>query len=175
MGELVVLRPVEESQLSDLVRLIWDPSVSGEFQWFGFRMNNVKDVERRWHEDGLIGEGLSYLAVILEDGTCSGWVTWRPIGRFGNYEIGIVLFPDYRGRGIGTEAQRQLVEYLFNNTTAHRLQAGTEVDNLAEQRSLEKVGFVREGVTRGVHFRAGEWRDSVMFGLVRGDLEASPR
>jgi RimJ/RimL family protein N-acetyltransferase len=138
-------------------------------------VQNVKEIERRWHEDGMIGEGASYLAVILEDSTCAGWVTWRPIARFGNYEIGIALFPDYRGRGIGTEAQRQLVEYLFNNTTAHRLQAGTEVENLAEQRALEKVGFVREGTMRGVQFRAGTWRDSVMFGLVRSDPKAPSR
>lgn len=75
--------------------------------------------------------------------------------------------------GIGTEAQRLLVDYLFSTTTAHRLQAGTEVDNLAEQRALEKVGFVREGVMRGVYFRAGQWRDSIMFGLVRGELSVA--
>jgi [ribosomal protein S5]-alanine N-acetyltransferase len=169
MGDPVSLQPVEEAELGDLVRLLWDPSAPGEFQWFGFRMKNVKEIERRWQEDGLIGEGSSYLAVVLEDETCAGWVNWRPMARFGNYEIGIALFPDHRGRGIGTEAQRQLVEYLFNNTTAHRLQAGTEVENLAEQRSLEKVGFVREGVMRGVHFRAGQWRDSIMYALIRED------
>lgn len=173
MSDPVSLRPVEEAQLVDLVHLLWDPIAPGAFQWFGFRMSNVKEIERRWHEDGLIGEGASYLAVVLDNATCSGWVTWRPIARFGNYEIGIALFPDYRGRGIGTEAQRQLVEYLFNTTTAHRLQAGTEVDNVAEQRSLEKVGFVREGVLRGVHFRAGQWRDSIMYALIREDRPAS--
>ena len=172
MGELCALRPVEEAHLPILMRLLWDPTAPGEFQWFGFRMRNVKEIERRWREDGLIGEASSFLAVILEDETFAGWVTWRPSSPFGNYEIGIALLPDYRGRGIGTEAQRQLVDYLFNTTTTHRLQAGTEVDNLAEQRALEKVGFVREGVMRGVHFRAGQWRDSVMYGLVRGDLSA---
>ncbi|MGH3733570.1 MAG: GNAT family N-acetyltransferase [Acidimicrobiales bacterium] len=50
---------------------------------------------------------------------------------------------------MGTEAQRHLVDYLFRTTTAHRLEAATEMDNLAEQRALEKVGFRREGVMRG--------------------------
>lgn len=172
MADPVSLRPVQESELVELVRLLWDPSAPGEFQWFGFRMPTVREVERRWHDDGLIGGASSFLAVIIQDDTCAGWVTWRPVGIFGNYEIGIALFPECRGRGIGTEAQRQLVKYLFGTTTAHRLQAGTEVDNLAEQRSLEKVGFRKEGVMRGAHFRAGQWRDSLMYALIREDFPA---
>ena len=58
---------------------------------------------------------------------------------------------------------------MFNTTTANRLQAGTEVDNLAEQRALERAGFRREGVQRGLYFRAGAWRDSVMYGLLRDE------
>jgi RimJ/RimL family protein N-acetyltransferase len=96
-------------------------------------------------------------------------VTWRRVGTSGNFEIGIALFPEHRGQAIGTEAQRQLVDYLFRNTTAHRLQAGTETDNIAEQRALERVGFRREGLQRGLYFRAGCWRDSVMYGLLRDD------
>jgi RimJ/RimL family protein N-acetyltransferase len=162
----VKLRPVEESDLPQLVRMLWDPSAPGELQWFGFRMADARAIERRWHEDGLIGDQ-SYLAVEA-DGARAGWVTWRRAGPYA-VEIGAGLFPEYRGRGIGTEAQAQLVDYLFTTTTVHRLQAGTEVGNIAEQRALERVGFRREGVQRGLYFRAGEWRDSVMYGLLRDD------
>jgi RimJ/RimL family protein N-acetyltransferase len=96
-------------------------------------------------------------------------VTWRPVGATGNFEIGIALLPGHRGHGVGTEAQRQLVDYLFDTTAANRVQAGTEVGNVAEQRALERAGFRREGVQRGLYFRAGRWRDSVMYGVVRGD------
>ena len=98
-------------------------------------------------------------------------MNWRPARRYGNFEIGIALFPEHRGHGIGTEAQRQLVRYLFEVTPAHRIQAGTEADNLAEQRALEKVGFAREGVMKGLYFRAGRCRDSVLYGLTRDDLD----
>jgi RimJ/RimL family protein N-acetyltransferase len=169
----VKLRPVEESELTQVVRFLWDPDASGEFQWWGFRMAAAREVERRWRHDGLIGEESSFLSVGLEDAMCAGWVTWRRIESSVNYEVGIALLPEHRGHGIGTEAQRQLVEYLFSTTTAHRLQAGTEVDNVAEQRSLERVGFRREGVQRGLYFRAGRWRDSVMYGLLRDDARES--
>lgn len=159
---------MEEHELDQLVRLLWDPEAPGEHQWFGFRMDKARDIERRWREDGLIGRDASFLAVGLEDGRCAGWVTWRPVVS-GNFEIGMALFAEHRGHGIGTEAHRHLVEYLFGTTTANRLQAGTEVDNLAEQRALERAGFRREGVQRGLYFRAGAWRDSVMYGLLRDD------
>lgn len=139
-----------------------------------FQERQGQRTRRRWQEDGLVGDDSSYLAVILHDGTCAGVVDWHRSGLFGNYDIGIVLFPDHRGHGIGTEAQRQLVEYLFDTTTTHRIQAGTEVDNLAEQRALERVGFTREGVNRQVHFRAGRWRDGVMYGLLRGEQRTQP-
>ena len=60
------------------------------------------------------------MAVEVEDGTCAGWVTWRAVAGSTNLEIGIALFPDHRGHGIGTQAQRQLVSYLFNTTAADR-------------------------------------------------------
>jgi RimJ/RimL family protein N-acetyltransferase len=165
----VHLRPILEEELSQVVRLLWDPEAPGEHQWFGFRMDKAKDIERRWRDDGLIGAAGSFLAVGLDEGECAGWVTWRAVVGSGNFEIGIALFPDHRGHGIGTEAQRQLVKYLFSTTTANRLQAGTDIDNLAEQRALERVGFCREGVQRGLYFRAGRWRDSVMYGLLRSE------
>jgi RimJ/RimL family protein N-acetyltransferase len=169
VGVVVRLRPIEEPELTQLLRLLWDPDASGEFESFGFRMDKVSHLERRWHEDRLIGDDASFLAVDA-DGTCAGWVTWHPTVTSLTLEIGIALFPEHRGQGAGTEAQRQLVAYLFNTTPAHRVQAGTEIDNLAEQRSLEAVGFQREGILRGVHFRAGEWRDVAMYGLLRDDL-----
>jgi [ribosomal protein S5]-alanine N-acetyltransferase len=169
----VVLRPIEEAQLPNLLRLLVDPHTAGEFQWFGHRVTMAKELQRRWPEDGLLGGESCFLAVCLDEETCAGWVTWRSI-LFGNCEIGIALFPEFRGRGIGTAAQQLLVDHLFSTTTAHRLQAGTEVGNIAEQRALERVGFRREGVLRGVAFRAGKWRDGVMYGLLREETKDPP-
>ena len=55
------------------------------------------------------------------------------------------------------------------HTTAHRIEADTEAENVAEQRALEKAGFTREGVMRGVFWRDGAWRDGVIYSLLRTD------
>jgi RimJ/RimL family protein N-acetyltransferase len=169
MDSSIALRPVQQAELPVITRIHTDPTWPGEYQWFGFRVGKARDVERRWSDDGLLGEAGSILAVALDDGTCVGVVSWRPVETTGNFEIGIWVHPEHRGRGVGTEAQRQLVAYLFATTPVHRLQAKTEVGNVAEERALERVGFQREGVLRGYGFRDGRWRDGVMYGLLRDD------
>jgi RimJ/RimL family protein N-acetyltransferase len=105
-----------------------------------------------------------------------GAISWHPVGYGGTFactawNIGIELVVAARGRGIGTTAQRLLAEHLFATTEIDRVEAGTDIDNLAEQRALEKAGFHRDGVVRGAQLRDGQRRDMVVYGLLRSDLE----
>jgi RimJ/RimL family protein N-acetyltransferase len=164
----VILRPIEEADLDDLCRTVTDPAVFSEFEWTGFR--DPKALRRRWEEDSWLGATDGRLAV-ERAGELAGDVAYKDRSPAGTqaaiYEIGIALFPPHRGHGVGTTAQRLLVQYLFDTTPAHKIEAHTDVDNVAEQRALEKAGFEREGVRRRMHFRAGRWRDSVLYGLLR--------
>jgi ribosomal-protein-alanine N-acetyltransferase len=82
------------------------------------------------------------------------------------------LQPGYRGRGLGTAAQRLLVDHLFRCTTVHRLAAGsTDADDVAEQKALERIGLTRDGVLREVAFRDGAWRHSLVYALLRQDWQ----
>ena len=103
---------------------------------------------------------------------------WRPVVLGPNagsqaLEIGISLHASGRGRGHGTRAQRMLAEHLFRTTGVHRVQASTDVDNLAEQGALERAGFVREGVLRGAQWRLGAFHDLVSYARLRTDGEAA--
>ncbi len=163
----VLLRPIQEADLVDLCRYSTDPEAAGEFEWTGF--TDPKAMRRRWEEDGWLGPN-GRLAVVSAD-SLAGDVSYRDRSPAAStraiYEIGIALFPEHRGQGVGTIAQRLLVQYLFDTTPAHRLEAYTEVANTAEQRALEKIGFEREGVLRGTIFRAGKWRDNIVYALLR--------
>jgi RimJ/RimL family protein N-acetyltransferase len=50
-----------------------------------------------------------------------------------------------------------------------RLEASTDVGNLAEQRALERAGFTSEGTLRHAQFRDGEFHDMVLYSRLRGD------
>jgi RimJ/RimL family protein N-acetyltransferase len=110
----------------------------------------------------------------IDDTAVVGTISWRRVRYGPNTEsdawmIGIDLEPEARGQGYGTEAQRLAASYLFEATNLHRVEASTDVGNLAEQRSLEKAGFTREGVNRGAQFRAGTYHDLVMYARLRED------
>jgi RimJ/RimL family protein N-acetyltransferase len=170
MSDDVALRPAREADLPMLQELTQDPEKSGEFEWFGW--SDVRHWGRRWDENSLISPDGGTLIVARGDQRL-GLVTWqrRPITVPSSYcwEIGIILLPEARGRGYGTQAQRLLSRYLFAHTTVHRIWAGTEVGNIAEQRALEKAGFTREGITRATGWRDGAWRDGVIYSLLRTD------
>jgi RimJ/RimL family protein N-acetyltransferase len=84
--------------------------------------------------------------------------------------IGIWLRPAARGRGIGRLAQRQLAELFFAHTGTNRVEAHTDVENVAEQRSLQAAGFRQEGMIRGAHWRAGAHRDGYLYSILRAEL-----
>jgi RimJ/RimL family protein N-acetyltransferase len=173
MDHAVALRPFEEGDLGFLDRLCADPDALGPFQWRGF--SDVRARRRRWETDGYIGASSSAVAVVIA-GAVGGIASWRVCHRGVPkgvcYEIGVALLPEHRGKGHGAHAHRVLVEHLFAYTTAYRLEATTDVKNVAEQRVLERVGFAREGVLRGTEFLNGAWRDTAIYGLLRGDWEA---
>ncbi len=103
-----------------------------------------------------------------------GTVSWRPVtygpsaGSQG-FDIGISLRPAARGQGHGGRAQRLLADYLFATTGVHRVQASTDVDNLAEQGALRRAGFTFEGVLRGAQWRAGQYRSLQSWARLRTD------
>ena len=54
-------------------------------------------------------------------------------------EIGYSLVPSERGKGYCSEAVKIMVDYLFLSRVLVRIQATTDVNNLASQRALEKA------------------------------------
>ncbi|MGV8978901.1 MAG: GNAT family N-acetyltransferase [Cellulomonas sp.] len=147
---------------------------TGEFQWFGF--TSFHAVQRRFAEDGLIGPDGGVLTVTY-GGECAGRVEWFP-STWGRpvtstcWTLAIGLLPAWRGKGIGTAAQAALVDYLFRNTRAARVQAFTDVENVPERRALEHCGFVLEGVVRRAQWRDGGWHDQALYSALRPGDEA---
>lgn len=66
--------------------------------------------------------------------------------------IGISLVNEFRGKGIGGVAQRLLANELHKQGIV-RVEAQTDIENVAEQRALEKAGFFYEGTLRSAQAR----------------------
>jgi RimJ/RimL family protein N-acetyltransferase len=163
----VTLREPRESDLPLLEAYYNDRSRLSEFDDLDFREPGGS--YRRWEEHGTLPRNL----MVEVDGEFAGSVSWHPVQHGPNeksvcWNVGISLFPEFRGRGAGTQAQAMLAEHLFATTTVNRLEASTDVENVAEQRALEKAGFTREGVLRGAQWRRGAFHDLVLYSRLRG-------
>jgi RimJ/RimL family protein N-acetyltransferase len=166
------LRPVRRADLDTLERWQADPEAQGRHNWFGF--SPAEQLRHRFEQDGLLGPDRGNLLVELDGGILAGDVSYHAVQHGPNpesraFNVGIALLPEHRGRGLGTEAQRQLAAYLFATTVVERLEASTDVENLAEQAALERAGFTREGVLRHAQFRDGAFHDLVLYSRLRGD------
>lgn len=152
------------------------PEAKGEFNDFGPPLEANSDIREALASGPLRNERNGQMIIErLADGQPIGTVGWHevhygPPPRSRAWNIGISLIPEARGRGFGSIAQRQLADYLFETTDANRVEAQTDVENLAEQRALEKAGFAREGIARGSQFRADAYHDLVTFARNRSDV-----
>jgi RimJ/RimL family protein N-acetyltransferase len=170
-GERLHLRFVTRADAPLLERLY--AYETGGFNDFGLHRAEVS--ADTWTGDELRNDRRGVLFVQGRDGGATlgtisyHRVSYGPNDESGAWMLGIELVPAARGQGIGAEAQRMLADWLLATTTANRIEASTDVDNLAEARSLEKAGFTREGVHRGAQFRAGAYHDLVMYSRLRDD------
>ncbi len=171
-GRIVITVHLRAVRAEDLPALSAYSPADDPFGFFGHHASNLFD--RRFAENGMISDDHGSLAAVNDGGELLGTVGWFAV-RYGPassaraLNIGIYLLPAHRGRGYGTAAQDAMARYLFDTTLIERLEAATDVENIGEQRALEKAGFQREGIVRHTQFRAGSWHDMVLYSRLRGD------
>jgi ribosomal-protein-alanine N-acetyltransferase len=83
--------------------------------------------------------------------------------------IGYWMGERHAGRGGMTRAVRALTPFAFGTLHLHRLEAACLPHNSASMRLLEKVGFRREGLARGLVCINGRWQDHIVFALLSDD------
>ena len=82
-------------------------------------------------------------------------------------ELGYYIAEEYWGRGIMTEAVRQICEYVFEKSDIIRIYAEPFEYNIASCRVLEKVGFQYEGTLRRNAVKNGKVIDMKMYSLLK--------
>ena len=107
--------------------------------------------------------------IVTRDGKPLGWVNrYRPKNDPEDWHVGIDICEDaYLNRGLGTEALRLWVDYLFENSDVHRISLGTWSFNERMMRVAEKAGFTCEGRRRELREWQGEWIDYIAYGVLR--------
>lgn len=82
-------------------------------------------------------------------------------------ELGYYIAKEYWGKGIMTEAVKQICEYVFANSDIIRIYAEPFAYNIASCRVLEKAGFQYEGTLRSNAVKNGKVLDMKMYSLLK--------
>jgi len=85
-------------------------------------------------------------------------------------ELGYYIAEEYWGRGIMTEAVRQICAYVFEKSDIIRIYAEPFAYNAASCRVLEKAGFQYEGTLRSNAVKNGEVIDMKMYSLLKTEI-----
>lgn len=89
----------------------------------------------------------------------------------GRAELGYAMGSAHWGKGLMNEALRALVAYAFESLDLRRLEADVDPRNDASIRTLERLGFQREGFLRERWHVEGEIQDAFFYGLLRREWE----
>lgn len=88
-------------------------------------------------------------------------------------EIGYALARPFWGQGYMHEALQTLLTYAFERLDLNRVEADIDPRNASSARSLERLGFRKEGHLRERWIVNGEVSDTGFYGLLRSDWRQS--
>jgi RimJ/RimL family protein N-acetyltransferase len=107
---------------------------------------------------------------IVADGEVIGLIQWGDDSYEDNRHAYVDIFvgDEHVGRGVGTEALRQMTSTLIHEHGYHRITLDPAVENEAAIRSYEKAGFRRVGILERSYREhdSGEWHDELLMELV---------
>ena len=90
----------------------------------------------------------------------------------GRAEIGYAMSRAYWGKGYMHEALSALLSHAFEVLELRRLEADVDPRNAASIRTLERLGFQREGFLRERWHVNGEIQDALFYGLLRREWKS---
>jgi len=170
------LKPVEATDADELFPMVHRSSVTDTLVWDGpTSLEGLRDglVER----ERQVREGARHQFTIVENATGKkiGSIDIRPFEDGYRGDIGVWVGHPFQGKGYGTEAVRQILEYGFEKLQMEKIEAKVFLGNSASRRTMEKVGFQLEGTIRKGAKKQGEFLDEWLFGIIREEFSNSSR
>lgn len=165
-GPTVVLRPMVAEDAPDL----WDDLHDTEARRLtGTHATFTRNQIDRWCATRTEQDDRLDLAIVDRiDGAWLGEVVvheWDPDNRSCGFRI--ALRSTARGRGIGTEATRLVVDHVLSDPAVNRISLEVFDFNEAARRVYRRVGFVEEGTLREALWWDGRPHDAIVMSILR--------
>ncbi|MEV4460058.1 GNAT family protein [Microbispora sp. NPDC049633] len=172
----LVLRPFAEADLDDLHAFHSLPEVTRHLYWDARTREETKAALDRKIACASLGEDgdvLSVAAALAGGGPVIGDLTLFLRSREHRQgEIGFVFNPACQGRGLATEAAREILRIGFEGLGLHRVHGNCDARNTASARLMERLGMRKEAHLVENEFFAGAWSDELIYAMLAREWHA---
>jgi ribosomal-protein-alanine N-acetyltransferase len=165
----VVLRWISEDDIHSLYEIFSNPQVMRYWSTVPLPDREAAAALQREIAQGNESETMFKWGIALRDSnTVIGTTTLFNLSlENGRAELGYAMAHAYWGQGYMNEALKALVSHAFEVMELRRLEADVDPRNAASIRTLERLGFQREGFLRERWHVNGEIQDALFYGLLR--------
>jgi aminoglycoside 6'-N-acetyltransferase len=174
-GSLVRLRPVVPDDLPPLLRILDEPDVARWWrraEWERVDELGAVTFAIELKAAGAVS-GAGGVAVAAGGGTVAGCIQFSEETDPDYFSASVDIFVGTaaQGRGVGPDAMRTLIQWLFDVRGHHRLTVDPAAENDRAVRVYEKLGFRPVGVLRRYErTEDGVWRDALLMELLAEDF-----
>lgn len=168
-GKKVVLRAIEERDISLIVDLFNDPEVENLVSGWSFPLSVYS--QKKWMDEHF-NDPLNHRFIIEnEEGVAIGIVTltdidWRNRVAFHGMKI---KAQNMRNKGYGTDSIMAIMRYAFDTLGLNRLDGSWFMENVGSRHTYMKCGWKEEGVRRKYIYKNGRYRDLVLTGILASE------
>ncbi len=134
--------------------------------------HRIRTYDAEWRQ----GSSHSFLIFRRADDVLLGGVTLGNVRRgvADTASLGYWIGACHARRGHMTGALAGVLDFAFERLGLHRVEAACLPSNTASKGLLLKMGFTQEGYTRKYLRINGEWRDHLLFAVLREDARRRP-
>lgn len=170
-GERVYLRPTTAEDISACHhwRLQSEPQAHSAFP---VRIKSVPEAVEEFKKAAPSDHLEHFTAVRVSDKMPVGLITYYDFNSLNrSVALGLLIDPEERRSGYGTEALKLLIRYLFSYRGVNKVYAQTDETNKAALKLLEGLGFKKDATLRDHYFHDGEYRAGFIYSLLRYELD----
>lgn len=161
------IRPVEESDLPNMVNLRADPSIWTNLG--SIHMINLYE-QKKWFERVSSDLKVRYYILCSKDINFIGIVRTDEIDSINrSIRIGGDILPRYHGKGYGTKMYKLLLKYCFDFLNMNRVWLLVLETNEMAIKLYQKAGFTIEGAQRQAIYRYGEYTNYIMMSILKSE------
>jgi len=166
--ERLILRKLRLEDAKDVFEYASDPEVAKYVTWETHKsiedsINLIKFTHERYEKK----EGIIWGIVYKENNKVIGTCDILPVTKHFRSEIAYALARNYWGKGLMTEAVKEVIRFGFERMNLNRIQAMCIPENIGSYRVMEKVGMKYEGLIREYLYIKGKFQDLKLYSILR--------